>query len=584
VKYKKEKGKLWYIRYPLKDQPNKYVVVATTRPETMLGDTAVAVNPKDKRYKNLIGKKLIVPIVNREVPIISHYLVDPKFGTGAVKITPAHDPNDWKIGKEYKLPVINIIGPDAKMTKEAGEYAGLNTLEARERIIKKLKEINLLEKEEDFLHQIPCCDRCGTVIEPQISQQWFLKMKKLAQPAIKVVKRNKIKLIPERYKKVYLNWLKNIEDWCISRQLWWGHQMPVYYCQNCKKYIVNDKKIEKCPYCKNKNIKQIEDTLDTWFSSALWPFASLGWPKKTKDLKNYYPTNFLSTAPEILYLWVARMIFSSLEFTKKIPFETVYLHSTVLNIKGKRMSKSLGTGVDPVILIDKYGADATRLGIIYQLNRDQQAMKFDERTVFASRNFINKLWNICRFSKDKIKDLNGEKFKLLTLADKWIVSRVNKLIYSITKKIENYQLGEAAREIYDFTWHEFADWYLEISKFSNYGNPNNTSKILNYSVKTILKLLHPFIPFVTETLWQNLNKKSLLMIEKWPKGNRLLINKKEEENFEKIKKLVTKIRNWKINKKIPLKEIVEYKVEKKEKIFVNEKILIENLAKVKLLF
>jgi len=585
IKYKEERGKLWYIRYPLKEQPDKYIVVATTRPETMLGDTAVAVNPKDKRYKNLVGEKLIVPIVNREIPIIAHHLIDPEFGTGAVKVTPAHDPTDWKIGKENNLAVINVIGPDAKMTKEAGEYAGLSVPEAREKIVKKLKELNLLEKEKDFIHQVPHCDRCGTIIEPQISEQWFVKMKRLAQPAIKVVKKNKIKIIPERYKKIYLNWLKNIEDWCISRQLWWGHQIPAYYCQNCKKYTVSDKKVEKCPYCGSKNIKQVEDTLDTWFSSALWPFATLGWPKKTKDLKRYYPTNFLSTAPEILYLWVARMVFSSLEFTKKIPFKEVYLHSTVLNIEGRRMSKSLGTGIDPLLLIDKYGADATRLGIVYQLNRDQQAMKFDERTILACRNFINKLWNICRFAQNKISGIKNKKPKPITLADKWILSRFNSLIDSVSRKIENYQLGEAAREIYNFTWHEFADWYLEISKISNYGRPENTLQVLNYIIKTILKLLHPFIPFVTEVLWQNLNQKKLLMIEKWPKVNRKFINIKEEKKFEKIKEIVIKIRNWKTNKKIPLKEIVEYridKVDKEDEILIKEKYLIENLTKVKL--
>lgn len=603
VKYEERKSKLWYIKYPLKisnaqcsttKKIQDFIIVATTRPETMLADTAVAVNPKDERYKNLIGEKVILPIVNREIPIISHPLVDPNFGTGVVKITPAHDVTDWQIGKEKKLAVINVIGPDGKMTKEAGKFANLTTNEAREKILEELKNLNLLEKEEEYTHNLALCDRCSTPIEPQISIQWFLKMKNLAKPAVEVVKKGKIKIIPERYKKIYLNWLAKVEDWCISRQLWWGHPLPVFFCQKnqkeTKNFVVAIKKPKKCPFCGQCEMKQSDEVLDTWFSSALWPFAVFNWPKKTKDLKRYFPTNFLSTAQEILYLWVARMIFSSLEFTKKIPFKEVYIHPTVLAITGQRMSKSLGTGVDPLEIGEKYGFDAVRMGLIYQTSRDQQAFKFDERAILASRNFINKLWNISRFIKMSI-DKTPNKFKILTLADKWILSRLNTIIESTTKKIKNYQFGEAIRELYDFVWHEFADWYLEIAKFQilNPKTKNSTALILYNSLLNILKLLHPFIPFVSEAIYQQIandqqQKTKLLMIENWPKANKKLINKKAENDFEKIKKLIVEIRNFKAKEKIPFNEIKKYQIKEPSKIILANQEMIENLAKVKLTF
>jgi len=485
IKYIPHKTKLWYIKYPLKDG---YITVATTRPETMLGDTAVAVNPKDTRYKNLIGEKAILPLMNREIPIIADRLIDPEFGTGAVKVTPAHAIVDYKMAKTHKLEIINVIGEDGKMTKEAGNYAGLDILEARNKIIEDLKAQNLLEKEEDYEHSLAICDRCETPIEPLISKQWFLKMDELAKPAIKVVKENKIKFIPERYKKVYLDWMKNIEDWCISRQLWWGHKIP---------------------------LKGENDVLDTWFSSALWPFATLGWPKKTKDLKDFYPTTLLSTAQDIIYLWVARMIFSGLEFLKKIPFKDVYIHATILNIEGKRMSKSLGTGIDPLGLIEKYGADATRFGLLYLTSKEQQATKFSEDAIHASRNFANKIWNINRFIKIQNPRLRltatARQAKPHTAADKEILKKLNDLIESITGKIENYQLGEAARQLYNFVWHEYADKYIEISK-------KQEKNINLYVFEIILKLLHPFMPFITEYLWQmSFRDKTPLIISKWPK-------------------------------------------------------------------
>lgn len=602
IKYQEEESNLWYLKYPLKNKPDQFMVVATTRPETMLGDTAIAVSPKDERYKKLVGQTAILPIMNREIPIISHHLIDPEFGTGAVKITPAHDNTDWKIGQDNKLEIINVIGPDGKMTQEAGEYAGLKVLEAREKIIKKLAKQGLLAKKEDYTHQISLCDRCDTPIEPQISTQWFVKMDKLSQPAIKVVEKNKIKIVPERYNKVYLDWLKNIQDWCISRQLWWGHQLPVWFCQNNLKkecFVVSAEKPLKCPQCKTTEFKQSEDVLDTWFSSALWPFATLGWPEKTADLKKYYPTSLLSTARDIIYLWVARMVFSSSEFLKKIPFKEVYIHATILTLEGRRMSKSLGTGIDPLELIEKYGADATRLGLIYQMSSSQQAIRFDERDLIAARNFINKLWNISRFitltsNQPTTNSQQPATIKPATLADQWIFSRLNNLIISTTKKIENYELGEAAKELYEFGWHELADWYLEASKFQTTNDQlkNNTDQCLKFILDNLLKLLHPFIPFVTEQIWQStrpdrLDKNSdLLIVASWPEANKKLINQSIEQDFEKIKNIVTEIRNWKTKQKIPLKEVVEYKIElENKKIFAQTepKELIEKLGKVKLI-
>lgn len=654
VKYIPRKTKLWYLKYPLKNSKD-FIIVATTRPETMLGDTAVAVNPKDKRYKDLVGKKVILPLMNREIPIIADRLIEAEFGTGAVKITPAHDAADNKIGKKHKLETINVIGEDGKMTKDAREYAGLKVLEARKKIVEDLKKQNLLQKEEDYEHSLSLCDRCETPIEPLISKQWFVKMDELAKPAIKIVKENKVKLIPARYKKVYLDWMENIEDWCISRQLWWGHRIPVWYCggsdvkrmgfaasvvpqfkhgkattwrlrdhdfrigdvvifinsgtqkafgrgtitsaecttvdklpsadpshhagswtrrkivqrlslhnpnlritettpafiytyeftpiktkaKGCREIIVSKEQPKKCPRCGNMKLTQSPDTLDTWFSSALWPFAILGWPEKTKDLKEFYPTTFLSTARDIIYLWVARMIFSSLEFCKTIPFKDVYIHSTILTLEGKRMSKSLGTGVDPLKLIEKYGADATRFGLMYLTSRDQQQIKFSEDAIKASRNFANKIWNINRFVAMATKQSS----KSLTLADKWILSRLNTIIQETTKKLENYQLGEAVRQLYEFVWHEYADWYIEISKLQK---TNLNPKIF----KTILQLLHPFMPFITEHIWQmNYPKDKALIISEWPKADKKLINKKTENEFGKIQQKIIEIRKKNPNQK-----------------------------------
>ena len=507
LEYKEEKGHLWYIRYPLSKPytlyPKPYIIVATTRPETMLGDTAVAVNPKDKRYKDLVGQKVILPLVGREIPIIADRLVDPKFGTGAVKITPAHDLVDYEIGLRNNLKIIQVIDENGKITKEAPTaYQGLSALEAREKVVEDLKSQNLIEKIEDYLHQVPYCYRCQTKIEQIPSWQWFLKMNDLAKMAMKVVKEGKIKFIPKNFEKIYFNWLKNIRDWCISRQLWWGHKIP---------------------------LEGVEDVLDTWFSSALWPFAVF---YEKKDLKRFYPTDVLCTDRGIINLWVARMIFSGMEFMKKIPFHTVYIHPTVLTREGKRMSKSLGTGIDPLNLIEKYGADATRFGIAYQIMGGQD-IKFVEDNIVMGRKFCNKIWNASRFvllqignSKSEIlnsKQIQNPKFEIqnLTAADKRILKALNKTIKSVNKDLGNFRFGKAAHRLYDFFWHDFCDIYIEKSKeqLQTSEFKLQTSKVLLFVLLNSLILLHPFIPFITEEIYRKLpikNKKKSLIIENWP--------------------------------------------------------------------
>jgi len=501
LEYKEENGKLWYLRYPLKEQTTgdkQYIIVATTRPETMLGDTAVAVNPKDKRYKNLVGKTVILPIQNKEIPIIEDRAVDPKFGTGAVKVTPAHDITDWEIKERHDLEVVKVINERGSMGKESKICEGLKTLECREKVLAELQKENLIEKTEDYVHSLPYCYRCHSLIEPIPSKQWFLKMDVLANEAIKSVKSGKVKFIPRRFEKIYFDWLKNIKDWCISRQIWWGHRIP---------------------------IAGETDVLDTWFSSALWPFATLGWPEITKDLKTFYPTNVLSTARDIINLWVARMIFSGAEFMKKDPFSVVLIHPTVLTKDGKRMSKSLGTGVDPIALCAKYGADATRFGISWQLMGGQD-IKFVEDNIMMGKKFCNKIWNASRFvllqiSNSKVKMQNAKlqfKNQKLTVADKKILKTLEKTIKSTDKDLETFQFGRAARNLYTFFWHDFCDVYIEKSKSQK--DKENTQKILLYVLLNSLKLLHPFIPFLTEEIYQKLpikNKKECLMVEDWPK-------------------------------------------------------------------
>jgi len=526
VKYEEREGNLYYISYPFSDGSGS-IEVATTRPETMLGDTAVAVNSSDGRYKNLLGKKVKLPLTNREIPIIADYSVERDFGTGAVKVTPAHDQADWEIGERHELGVINIIGEDGKMTANAGEkYKGLSTEEAREKVITDLKAEGFMEKDpEKMKHNVALCDRCGTVIQPLISKQWFVKMKDLAEAAAKVEEQKKIKFHPDRWENISLEWLKNVKDWCISRQLWWGHRIPVWFCQRDENHWVASLVAPKaCQLCGCKEFKQSEDVLDTWFSSALWPFAVFGWPSVTDDLKRYYPTSVLATARDIINLWVARMIFSGLEFmdpkkflpakqygkkqSEFIPFNDVIIHPTVLNLKGQRMSKSLGTGVDPMDLINQYGTDATRFGLLVQTQKDQQALKFDENAVRTGRNFVNKLWNIGKF----INGLKKSKDKNPTAFDKWMLSRLSEVGEQVTFDLEEYNFGDAIRTIHSFVWDEFADWYVEVSKTEGMVNPVIAQKIF----ADILVLVHPFMPFISEELWSSFSKEPLIT-SKWLK-------------------------------------------------------------------
>jgi len=553
LEYKEEKGNLWYIKYPLKQNKNKSIVVATTRPETMLGDTAVAVNPKDKRYKDLIGKKVILPLVGKEIPIIADSAVDKNFGTGALKVTPAHSLADFEIGQRHKLAIVKIINEKSKIIAPAPlPYQGLSVSKARQKVVEDLKKQSFLEKTEPYEHSIAKCYRCNAIIESLTSKQWFVKMDKLAELAIKAVKSGDIKFHPKRWEKTYLNWLENVRDWCISRQLWWGHQLPIWRCQigrisnfqfpiskqipnsvpsghlpqgdndqiskQEKDYFLSLKKPKKCPVCGKCKPKQIPDVLDTWFSSALWPFATLGWPKKTKDLKKFYPTDVLSTDRQIINFWVARMIFSGLNLFGEKPFSDIYIHPTVFTREGKRMSKSLGTGTDPLELIEKYGADATRFGIVWQI-MESQDIKFVEDNIIMGKKFCNKVWNAYRFilgqiGKSKIKI---SKITAKTSADKKILKQLEATIKLINKDLEKYRFGSAARITYDFFWHDFCDVYIEKAKKQE--DKEKTNQILSSVLLTSLKMLHPFIPFITEEIYQKLpmkDKKNCLMVETWP--------------------------------------------------------------------
>src|SRR3989338_1630769 len=543
LEYEEEKSKLWHIRYPLKLKiKNKklkinYIVIATTRPETMLGDSAIAVNPKDARYKNLIGTYVILPILNRAIPIISDRSVDMKFGTGAIKVTPAHDILDSLIGEKNKLPIYKVINQLGKITKIAGKkYEGLSTKDAREKIVIELEKQNLIEKIVDYNHRVSKCYRCSSTIEPLLSNQWFLKMDELSKKARTAAQKKEISFHPKNWEKVYIDWLNNIRDWCISRQLWWGHRIPVYFCQNKKEklkikncnFIVSEKKPKKCPVCKKCEMKQSEDVLDTWFSSALWPIATLGWPNKNApDLKKFYPTQVLATSRDIINLWVTRMIFSGIEFTGKKPFTDIIIHPTILTRDGKRMSKSLGTGIDPEILIEKYGADATRFGLIYQMMGGQN-IHFSEDSIIAGKKFANKLWNITRFININLENskiqITNYKFKSaswqtkLSKKDKEILKKLYKTIESVNQDIDKYKFGQALHNIYDFVWRDFADKYIEYSKTKN---TDEVKQVLLFIVTNIIKLLHPFMPFITEEIWNKLKfkeQKGLLMVSEWPKS------------------------------------------------------------------
>lgn len=555
VEHVDQAGHFWHINYPLADGDG-VIEIATTRPETLLGDTAVAVHPDDERYKDLIGKELILPLVGRRIPIVADEYVDKEFGTGAVKITPAHDPNDFEVGKRHNLEEINVLNDDATINEHGGKYAGMDRYEARAAMVKDLEEQGYLVKVKEHEHNVGTHDRCKTVIEPMIKQQWFVKMEELAKPAIETLKNGTLQLVPERFDKIYLHWLENIKDWCISRQLWWGHRIPAYYCDDCGETIVSKETPCKCPKCAGTHLTQDEDTLDTWFSSALWPFSTLGWPQNTEELEYFYPTDVLVTGYDIVFFWVIRMVFSGLEYTGKTPFHTVLFHGLVRDSQGRKMSKSLGNGIDPLEVIDKYGADALRFTLVTG-NAPGNDMRFYWERVEASRNFANKVWNASRFMMMNIEkaDLSGVTLDDLTDADKWILSKVNTLIKDITQNMENYDLGVAVQKLYDFIWEEFCDWYIEMVKPRLYNDEDETKAAALWTLKTVLvdalKLLHPYMPFITEEIFCNLCDEESIMISSWPEYKEEYHFEQEEFAVETIKEAVRTIRNVRAQMNVP---------------------------------
>ncbi len=528
VEHNEHAGHLWHFRYPLTDGSG-YITIATTRPETMLGDTAVAVHPEDERYQALVGKTLMLPLVNREIPIIADAYVDKEYGTGAVKITPAHDPNDFEMGLRHNLPQITVIGKDAKMNEQAGEYAGMDRYECRKAVVAAMDKLGLLEKIEDISHAVGECYRCGSIIEPLISPQWFVKMEPLAKPAIEAVKNGDIRFVPARFAKIYLGWLENIRDWCISRQLWWGHRIPVWYCDECGEVICQKQEPQECPKCHapHDKLHRDEDVLDTWFSSGLWPFETMGWPDEAKmePLRKFYPTSVLVTGRDIIFFWVARMIFTGLHFMNEKPFSDVFIHGLILDAQGRKMSKSLGNGIDPIEIIEKYGADPLRFMLVTG-NTPGNDLRFQMERLEASRNFVNKIWNASRFVLMNIQEQAEPTELRYSLADKWILSELKQAVAGVSNNLAKYELGEAARQIYDFTWDCFCDWYIEMSKPRLYGDDpveRYTAQTVLVEVLTcILKLLHPFMPFITEEIWQALpHEGESIMVAEWPKAKQM---------------------------------------------------------------
>ncbi len=554
VEYEDQAGHFWHLRYPLSDGSG-YIEMATTRPETMLGDTAVAVNPSDDRYKDMVGKTVILPIVHREIPIIADDYVDMEFGTGVVKITPAHDPNDFEVGLRHNLPVINVLTEDAKIVDDYPEFAGLDRYEARKAIVDALDKEGALVEIEDYSHNVGTCYRCHTTVEPRVSKQWFVKMEELAKPAIEAVKSGKTKFVPEHFDKTYYHWLENIRDWCISRQLWWGHRIPAFYCDDCGELVVTKENSCKCPKC-GKEMRQDPDTLDTWFSSALWPFSTLGWPNKTEELDYFYPTNVLVTGYDIIFFWVIRMMFSGLEHTGEVPFNTVLIHGLVRDSQGRKMSKSLGNGIDPLEVIDKYGADALRLTLVTG-NAPGNDMRFYWERVEASRNFANKIWNASRFILMNLDKADSSAVELSDLApaDKWILSKLNTLAKDVTENMENYDLGVAVQKIYDFIWEEFCDWYIEMVKPRLWNDEDTTKAAALWTLKTVLteslKLLHPYMPFITEEIFLNLTDEETIMLSKWPEYKAEWNFPEAETAIDHCKDLVKGVRNVRTQMDVP---------------------------------
>ena len=556
VIFEEQQGSFWHLRYPLADGSG-YIQLATTRPETMLGDTAVAVHPEDERYKHLVGKNVILPLVNKEIPIVADEYVEMDFGTGVVKITPAHDPNDFEVGRRHNLPVINVMNEDGSINENGGKYAGLSGMEARKQIVKDLEEGGYLIKVEPLKHNVGTCQRCHTVVEPRVSTQWFVKMEPLAKPAIDVVKGGTIRFIPERLEKTYYNWMENIKDWCISRQLWWGHRIPAWYCEDCGETIVSETDVDTCPKCGGKHIHQDEDTLDTWFSSALWPFSTLGWPDETEELKYFYPTDTLVTGYDIIFFWVARMIFSGLKHMDKAPFNTVLFHGLLRDSQGRKMSKSLGNGIDPVDVINQYGADALRFTLVTGNSPGNDARYSDEK-VAASRNFANKIWNAARFIHMNIDGYNVPCAlpETLSLEDQWIVSRFNTVTKEVTENLDKFELGMAVSKLYDFIWDDFCDWYIELAKRPLTGGDEaaaqNTRQVLVWVLTNTLALLHPFMPFVTEEIWQSLpHQGEALIVAPWPEYEEGRAFPQAEAEMKKVMELITAVRTRRSEMNVP---------------------------------
>ena len=574
VEHEEQDGHFWHIKYPIVGSDD-YLEIATTRPETMLGDTAIAVHPDDERYKDLVGKNVILPLVNKEIPIVADYYVDKEFGTGAVKITPAHDPNDFEVGKRHNLPEINIMNDDGTINENGGKYAGMDRYEARKVMVKELEEQGLLVKVVPHSHNVGTHDRCHTTVEPLIKQQWFVKMDELAKPAIEAIKNGDLKFVPERFDKIYLHWLENIRDWCISRQIWWGHRIPAYYCDECGEMVVAKEKPSVCPKCGCTHMTQDEDTLDTWFSSALWPFSTLGWPEQTEDLDYFYPTDVLVTGYDIIFFWVIRMVFSGYAHTGKSPFHTVLIHGLVRDSQGRKMSKSLGNGIDPLDIIDQYGTDALRMTLITG-NAPGNDMRFYNERVEASRNFANKVWNASRFimmndPDNKIK-ATDERPANLTDADKWILSKMNGLIKEVTDNMEKYELGIAVAKLNDFIWEEFCDWYIEMVKPRLYNDADETKTAAIWTLKTVLidalKLLHPYMPFITEEIFCNIqDEEESIMISSWPVYDETNNFAAEEKAIETIKEAVRNIRNLRADMNVaPSRKALVYVVTASEDV------------------
>ncbi len=560
VEHVDQQGSFWHINYPVVGEPGRFVEIATTRPETMLGDTAVAVNPDDDRYKDIVGKTLKLPLTDREIPVIADSYVDKEFGTGCVKITPAHDPNDFEVGKRHNLEEINILNDDGTMNDKCGKYAGLDRYEARKQMVEDLKEQGLLVKVVPITHSVGTHDRCGTTVEPMIKQQWFVKMDEMAKPAIQAVKDGSLTFVPERFNKIYLHWLENIHDWCISRQLWWGHRIPAYTCKNCGNIVVAKEMPKSCPKCGCTELEQDPDTLDTWFSSALWPFSTLGWPKKTPEYEYFYPTDVLVTGYDIIFFWVIRMVFSGIEQTGKVPFHHVLIHGLVRDSQGRKMSKSLGNGIDPLEVIDKYGADALRLTLVTG-NAPGNDMRFYWEQVEASRNFANKVWNASRFIMMNLPDgdLAEPKPEELQPADRWIISRVNTVTKEVTENMDKFELGIAVQKIHDFLWDEFCDWYIELAKLRLHTDTENAAL---WTLKTVLsqalKLLHPYMPFITEEIYCTLNpEEETIMTAKWPEYDEKKNDPEAERLISEYIELVKGVRNIRMERSVPNKKKTE---------------------------